>query len=241
MFAGQHRRSPYLLTSASAIACAAAIAVAGCGGSSSQHTTTHTQAGRQTPLQSNPDVGAARPQLEASAHGGQGVQGGHRAQAGQGGHGKAAQGALSKRADERMAAAGKVQRARGGTTDHELPATTPKPLNPCRLVSRAEAGSIAGRTVTASIEAPLGPTCVYQFSAPKSNITLTIESMSFSQVTHQMQKRTAVTVAGHRAVCGQLGAGMLFAPLSGGRVLNVTAPCSVAQRFAALALSRLTA
>ena len=41
--------------------------------------------------------------------------------------------------------------------------------------------------------------------------------------------------------CGQLGTQMLFMPLPSGEVLNITAPCSVAQRFASVALSRLAA
>jgi hypothetical protein len=56
-----------------------------------------------------------------------------------------------------------------------------------------------------------------------------------------MKQRKAVDVSGHQAYCGKLGTQMLFVPLAGGKVLNVTAPCGVAQRLAALALPRLQA
>jgi hypothetical protein len=54
-----------------------------------------------------------------------------------------------------------------------------------------------------------------------------------------MKNRTRVAVAGRQAYCGTLGTPMLFVSLTGGRVLNVTAPCSIAQALAAKALSRL--
>jgi hypothetical protein len=48
-------------------------------------------------------------------------------------------------------------------------------------------------------------------------------------------------VGARKAYCGSLGSQMLYVPLTGGRVLHVTASCAVAQRFAALALSHLAA
>jgi hypothetical protein len=93
--------------------------------------------------------------------------------------------------------------------------------------------------VTAQIEAPLGPTCIYRFRGTTSDITLGVESIGLSQATGHLTKRTRITVGTRQAYCGRLGTGMLFVPVSGGHVLNVTAPCSVAKRFAALAISRL--
>jgi hypothetical protein len=72
-------------------------------------------------------------------------------------------------------------------------------------------------------------------------VTLAIESMSFSQATHQMHKRSPVSINGRVGYCGRLGAQMLFLPLSQGRVLNVTAPCAQARRFATVALTHLAA
>jgi hypothetical protein len=90
-------------------------------------------------------------------------------------------------------------------------------------------------------DAPLGPTCVYALAGSRRDITLTVEKLSFSQVTRHMHKRKRTTVSGHRAVCGSLGGQMLLVALPGGHLLNVTAPCPTARRFAALALSRLGA
>jgi hypothetical protein len=113
--------------------------------------------------------------------------------------------------------------------------------NPCRLVSLGEAKAITGGAIAASTEAPLGPTCVYKLAGSKSNITLNVESVSVAQATTHMKGRQQVTVHGHRAYCGTLGTSMLYVPLASGQILHVTAPCMVAQRFAALALGRLAA
>ena len=141
-----------------------------------------------------------------------------------------------------MGAAGKVQKARPSQNPeiNENPGQ-PKALNPCKLVSRSEAQSIVGHSIAASIEAPLGPTCIYQMSGSKSQITLQVERLSYGQATHQLSKRTRVNVGDRKALCGSLGTQMLFVPLAGGQVLHVTAPCAVAQQFAALALRRLAA
>ena len=128
----------------------------------------------------------------------------------------------------------------GGRKSDEGAPAPPEP-NPCRLVNLAEAQSITGGLVAGRLEAPLGPTCIYRLTHSKAAITLAVESMKFSQITHQMSARTPVTVGGRRAYCGKLGAQMLFVPLANGKLLNVTAPCSIAQQFAARALSRLAA
>jgi hypothetical protein len=56
-----------------------------------------------------------------------------------------------------------------------------------------------------------------------------------------MRKRQSVTVAGHAGYCGSLGRPMLDIMLTNGKVLNITAPCSLAQRLAAKALPRISA
>lgn len=65
--------------------------------------------------------------------------------------------------------------------------------------------------------------------------------MSFSRLSRQLSSRKAIVVAGRHAYCGRLGTQMLLVPLGKGELLNVTAPCAVAQRFAAYALSHLAA
>jgi hypothetical protein len=209
---------------------AVVLALAGCGGSSGPASDTQTQAAIKTPRASNADIGSAPAQRSSQK---ESVRSSHRR--GAVGHPQASAGAV--------VAAGKVQKARPSQTPevNENPGQ-PKAANPCRLVSRSEAQSIVGRSIAASIEAPLGPTCVYQLGGSKGGqITLQVERLSYSQATHQLSKRTPVNVGDRKALCGSLGTEMLFVPLANGQVLHVTAPCAVAQRFAALALRRLAA
>jgi hypothetical protein len=113
--------------------------------------------------------------------------------------------------------------------------------NPCRLVTAAQAQAIIGAPVSAQVEAPLGPTCIYQLRSSKPSVTLAVEMMSFRQATQHMAHKRSVSVAGHRGYCGKLGSQMLFVQLAGGLVLNVTAPCSAAARLAQVAVSHIAA
>ena len=133
---------------------------------------------------------------------------------------------------------GRSTPALSGDDHNPVKATGP---NPCRLVSLGEAKAITGGAIAASSEAPLGPTCVYKLGGSKSDITLNVEHVSVSQATTHMTGRQQVTVRGRRGYCGTLGTTMLYVPVGGGQILHVTAPCMVAQRFAALALGRLAA
>ncbi len=115
----------------------------------------------------------------------------------------------------------------------------PGQLDPCTLVSRAQARAIVGHPVDAPQEEPLGPTCIYRRQGAKSFVTVTVESIDFSTVKPQIRGRTSTEVAGHTVYCGDYGQPTTFVPLSGGRVLSVMAPCAVGTRFAATALGRL--
>ena len=118
--------------------------------------------------------------------------------------------------------------------------TTNGRLNPCTLVSKAQAQAIIGRAIAAPVEAPLGPTCIYRTQDAKSMVTLTVESLDFSKVKPQMRNRTQLAIGGHTAYCGNYGQQVTYVPLAGGRVLNVTASCTVGARFAAKALNRIS-
>jgi hypothetical protein len=208
-----------------AFICASLIALGGCGGSSSTKTTPTTiQTARPTAPLSNADVGSAPAQN--SSHGSQ--HGSHRASGDNASRPAVTQGTDSS----------KVQKARPSLTT-EVGEGVAKAVNPCTLVRTSEAQAITGQAIAARIEAPLGPTCIYRFAGSKSQITLSIESASFSQIKHQLTKRKSVTVGSRQAYCGSLGTKMLFVRLPGGRVLHVTAPCAIAQHFAAAALGRL--
>jgi hypothetical protein len=108
-------------------------------------------------------------------------------------------------------------------------------------VSLPEAATITGGAITKLIEAPLGPTCIYSGQGSSAGVTLALETESFSQATSHMTARKHVVVSGHRSVCGRLGRQMLFVPLGRYQLLNVAAPCGIAQRFAAVAVGRLSA
>jgi hypothetical protein len=212
--------------------CAGSSALVGCGGSSlSSKTTTQSPVVAQHPYKT---AGASILDIGGGSTRGAG--------------GQAAALGSARRQRENVKQTGvsrgsSVKKGRStpvqsGDDGHPISSNQP---NPCRLVSVAEAKVITGGAIAASAEAPLGPTCIYKLVSSKADVTLAVESLSVSQATSHMAKRQYVTVRGRRAYCGNLGAPMLYVPLSGGQILHVTAPCSVAQRFAALALGRLTA
>lgn len=140
-----------------------------------------------------------------------------------------------------MNRAGKLQKGRHtpASSDDDVSLTTASAFNPCGLVTLAEARTITRGAIKGRKEARLGPTCIYREANAKNNVTLVLETLSVSQVARQMIKPAKLTVAGHRAYCGRLGMQMLFVQLGTERVLNVTAPCPIAKRFAKVALKRL--
>jgi hypothetical protein len=147
------------------------------------------------------------------------------------------------RADKSRVTTAKVVQARQtpGSSNDDNTATSAKPLNPCKLVSLAEAQTITRGAITKLIEAPLGPTCIYSGRDSSAGVTLAIETESLSQVTSRMTSRKHVVVSGRRSVCGRLGTQMLFVPVGRYQLMNVTAPCGIARGFAAIAVSRLSA
>jgi len=112
-------------------------------------------------------------------------------------------------------------------------------LNPCTLVTAAQAESITGASAVGIVEAPSGPTCIYTPRGPaagRSEITLTVEPVKFSVAISHLAARTASTIEGMQADCGTLGRPTMFVRLPKGAVLLITAPCAQARRFAADAL-----
>jgi hypothetical protein len=227
----QHRHTKITTFASIALLCAATGVLAGCGGSSAQSTSTSTHAAgnqpakaqraRQTPAQSSADVGNARAQ---ATHGS--------------GHASRNRPQISEPTRGHS-----VQRAHltPATSKDDSNSVSTTHLNPCTLVSLSEAAAITGGPIAGRVEAPLGPTCIYKRADSKADITLAVEPTSFARITHGMTKPTRVLVEGRGAYCGKLGVQMLFVPLPDGTVLNVTAPCAIAQRFAATALGRLRA
>lgn len=113
--------------------------------------------------------------------------------------------------------------------------------NPCTLVSRAQAQAILSTAIDSPVEAPLGPTCIYRPAGGSSLITMTVESADFTTISTHIRHRTQLAVGGHTAYCGTYGQPTVFVPLASGRVLTITASCTVGTKFAATALPRLGA
>lgn len=110
---------------------------------------------------------------------------------------------------------------------------------PCSLVSKAQARQIIGAPIIDPLEAPQGPTCIYQTASGKPYVTLTVRKTSMAALRDQMRDRREVSVAGRTAYCGTMGGPVLHLPLSDDRVLSLAATCAMAQRFAAAAVERL--
>jgi len=206
------------------------VVLAGCGSSSSNPpATTKPVAARQTPLMSSPDTGGTRQQ---SAH--------PKAALGQLPPGRSRPGARGGKAHLATAKVLKARQTPSVSSD-DVSSTGAKALNPCTLVSLTQAQSITSGAITKMDEAPLGPTCIYSGTRRSAGITLALEAENFSQVTRHLSARQHLIIGGHQSLCGRLGTQMLFVPLSRAQLLNVTAPCGIAQRFATVALSRLSA
>ncbi len=110
---------------------------------------------------------------------------------------------------------------------------------PCSLVSKTQAAAIVGTAILEPLEAPQGPTCIYQTKSGSPYITLAVQTVNFTKLRKQIRNTRAVSVADRTAYCGTYGKPMLFLPLTGGRVLSITASCGVARRFAARAAPHL--
>jgi hypothetical protein len=113
-------------------------------------------------------------------------------------------------------------------------------VDPCTLVTVSEAEAMTGAKIATPVEAPQGPTCIYKLSGSKSWITLGVEKRKdFAKLKGWMRKSETVNVGIDSGACGQLDTDNLFLPLTGGRVLHVTAPCAIAKQIAATAVGRL--
>jgi hypothetical protein len=203
-----------------AAVCAAAWSLAGCGGattlvaSSSSHSAQHASVSSAQPASRTPGPGN---QQQGRAHT-----------------------AKAPARNERHASPA-VQRGRRTVVEDESGRSV-VPFNPCTLVPLAQAEAITRGAIVTRQEAPLGPTCLYRLRRSKGMITVAIESVSLAQVSGRTSTRRApVDVGGHRGYCARLGAQTLLVPLRGRQLLTVTAPCVLAQRFAAEALKHLVA
>jgi hypothetical protein len=122
---------------------------------------------------------------------------------------------------------------------HKQKTLAPSANRPCSLVTKTQASAIIGRPIVEPLEAPQGPTCIYRTAAGKPYVTLAVQTVRFASLKKEIRNARKVNVSGTSAYCGSYGREMLYLPLSGGRVLSVSAPCDTATRFAAKAVPHL--
>jgi hypothetical protein len=136
----------------------------------------------------------------------------------------------------------KPSRARGqfpSTRVHELKPSGASILSPCTLVTRSEAQAILGQPIAGLQKAVQGPTCIYRQRHTKRLITVALQHVRLTPAQQRGKQVVRVNVAGHKGYCLKQGTLMMLVPLRDGQVLNVSAACPIAARFATKALARL--
>jgi hypothetical protein len=227
-----HRLRPTLL-----LGCGlATIALAGCGGSTSSTTTNAARtvtataaAAATTPTSSAGARAGARSASSGKAHGKTNLR-----------TTAAAQPATAGKTHGRTKLHATVYNPPKQQTASTTPAlSTPGAQNPCVLVSESQAASILGGSIHA-IEAPLGPTCVYQANGTRQSVTVAVQTANVAGEVALMKKKPAqLTIGGHTAYCGTLGTSQLLVELGGRRTLKISATCAQAKALAAIALPRI--
>jgi hypothetical protein len=139
----------------------------------------------------------------------------------------------------KKAGGGETGGATRPTTARRQKALPASASRPCSLVSKTQAKAIVGAPILEPLEAPQGPTCIFQTKAGKPYVTLAVQTLDFAKLRKQIRNEHAVSVADRTAYCGTYGKPMFYLPLAGGRVLSIAAPCSMATRFAAKAAPHL--
>jgi hypothetical protein len=136
----------------------------------------------------------------------------------------------------------KPSKARGqfpSTRVHELKPSGASILSPCTLVTRSEAQAILGQPIAGLQKAVQGPTCIYRQRNTKRLITVALQHVRLTAAQQRGKQVVRVNVAGHKGYCLKQGTLMMLVPLRDGQVLNVSAACPIAARFATKALARL--
>jgi hypothetical protein len=225
---GHTRRGSRLRRSGAILLAIGALPIAGCGGSSSSSTGPGGSSPSSTSATGTPVAGAARGALDGAA-------------------GRHASGPIQADVVHTGTAVQHPKRGTGGSeVNDDNPGradsgggTASGQLNPCTLVSRAQAQAMIGHRIEDPQEAPLGPSCIYQPVSAKSFVTMTVEAIDLSKIAPQIKHRKQLIVAGHTAYCGDYGQPTTFVAVGHGRVLSITAPCALGSQFAAAAVPRV--
>jgi hypothetical protein len=217
---------------AGVIAVCVAIGVAGCGGSGSGS----ASGSSRDAADATPNSSVAPLSLGGGAAAGVGVA-------------TARYGAKASQASATLPVATKASHAPShaffkrsvDTKEPEDTAPSVQPIiNPCALVTRAEAAAALGGRIVKMTKAPLGPTCVYAGAGRGVFASVAVIVRPFAKLTSQ--NRTLRKFAGvtQPAYCGgTTGATVLFVRVRSNEVLQITAPCQTAAKLAAHALPRL--
>lgn len=123
----------------------------------------------------------------------------------------------------------------GEDTD-EVSTSGAKPIEPCALVSTAEADEILGGGVHV-VERPQGPTCI--FTGSGRQVSLVVSHVSLHSLVDGARHAEGVSVAGRRGWCVQYETWAVLLSVGSHRILQVTGPCQAGVRFAAVALPRI--
>lgn len=137
---------------------------------------------------------------------------------------------------------GSVPRRRGTRPAPAAAPRGPSASRPCSLVTKTEASAILGRKLAQPLEAPQGPTCIYQtLRSTKAYVTLAVQTAELDALKRYLRDMRRVRVASRTAYCGRYGRPLLYLSLGHDRVLTISGRCAVAARFAARAVARLAA
>ncbi len=142
---------------------------------------------------------------------------------------------------DRIARSGGVAHASQPDLGHdELSPTGAHIQNPCTLVTTEELHAIIHAPIARAVEAPQGPTCIYEPARLHgAYLTLSVQTARFAVLRSHLRHAFRLTIQGRATYCGILGTPTLYTLLSDGQVLTVSAPCQVAAPMVALALPRV--
>ena len=112
-------------------------------------------------------------------------------------------------------------------------------FTPCNLVTPRQARAILGAPIQDPVEAPQGPTCIYQTETGTSFVTIALQDRALGGLKKEMRRPEPLAVGDRRAYCGTHGQPTLHVSLGRGSVLSIAAPCSIAEKFAAKAVAGL--
>jgi hypothetical protein len=215
----RHQPATALTRTALALVASSALALAGCGGSSHPGPVklpkAETLPSHPTPLPSGADVGT-NPDPTSKIPGINDVRG--------------------RRVHTKVQTGKVVQHASGVSGGNNDSVAGAPVFDLCKLVSAAQASAVLGATVKKQVDAPIGPTCVYELGGSRPDVTITFQTETLSAFDSKLKNAVYLNVADHPAYCGDFGHPQIAVQMGTVELLNISAPCSQARRLAAIAV-----